>query len=110
MANPASIPNPFDTGSAGIPAAAQPNSRSAPDSRRSARLLLDEQLAPLRIPALVLGALLIGLGVAALLPLRGWLRDYGAELVIAAYLQYMAIATTLEVWGLRLTRKGPRHR
>ncbi|WP_433755262.1 hypothetical protein [Nocardia sp. CA-135398] len=110
MANPASIPNPFDTSGVGIPAASQPNSRSAPDSSRPARVLLDEQLAPLRIPALVLGALLISLGVAALLPLRGWLHDYGAELVIAAYLQYMAIATTLEVWGLRLTRRGPRRR
>ncbi|MEV4235760.1 MULTISPECIES: hypothetical protein [unclassified Nocardia] len=110
MANSASVPNPFETGGTGIPAAAQPNSRSAADTGRPARALLDEQLAPLRIPALVLGALLICLGVAALLPLRGWLHDYGGELVIAAYLQYMAMATTLEVWGLRMTRKGPRRR
>ncbi|MEV2225613.1 hypothetical protein AB0E01_37935 [Nocardia vinacea] len=106
MANPASISNPFETGGIGSPAASQPSSRTAADSARSTRVLLDEQLAPLRIPARVLGALLICLGVVALLPLRGWLHDYGAELVIAAYLQYMAIATTLEVWGLR--RKGPR--
>ncbi|WP_157124054.1 hypothetical protein [Nocardia pseudovaccinii] len=110
MANPASIPNPFETRRTGSPAASQPGPRSATGSARSARVLLDEQLAPLRIPALVLGALLICLGVAALLPLRGWLHDYGAELVIAAYLQYMAIATTLEVWGLRMTGKGPRRR
>lgn len=110
MANPASIPNPFEARGTGGPAASQPSSRAAADSARSARVLRDEQLAPLRIPALVLGALLICLGVAALLPLRGWLHDYGGELVIVAYLQYMAIATTLEVWGLRMTRKGPRRR
>ncbi|MFI6368157.1 hypothetical protein ACIBG0_36090 [Nocardia sp. NPDC050630] len=107
MADSASIPNPFNTGG---PTASQPNSRSATDSGRPARALLDEQLAPLRIPALVLGALLICLGLVALLPLRGWLHDYGAELVIAAYLQYMAIATTLEVWGLRRPTKGRRRR
>ncbi|MGY4098997.1 hypothetical protein ACW2Q0_05450 [Nocardia sp. R16R-3T] len=108
MANPASIPNSFETGGTGIRATSQPTSRTAADSARSA--LLDEELAPLGIPAVVLGTLLICLGVAALLPLRGWLHDYGGWLVIAAYLQYMAIATTLELWGLRVTRKGLRRR
>ncbi|MEV5833292.1 hypothetical protein [Nocardia sp. NPDC052112] len=110
MANPASIPNSFDRVGTGISAASQSGSRTAADSARSAHALLDEQLAPLRTPALVLGTLLICLGVVALMPLRGWLNDYGTWLVIAAYLQYMAIATTLEVWGLRMTRKGPRRR
>lgn len=109
MAIPTSVPNSFETAGTGVPAASTPSSRSA-DPARSARALLDEQLAPLRIPALVVGALLICLGVAALLPLRGWLHDYGGWLVIAAYLQYMAMATTLEVWGVRLTRKGQRRR
>ncbi len=110
MATPASIPNSFKTVGTGIPAASRPSSRTAADSPRSAHDLLDEQLAPLRIPAVVLGTLLICAGVAALLPLRAWLHDYGGWLVIVAYLQYMAMATTLELWGLRMTRKGLRRR
>ncbi|MEV6138434.1 hypothetical protein AB0L63_20710 [Nocardia sp. NPDC051990] len=106
MAIRTSIPNSFETIDTGVPAA-RPSSRAA-DPARSTRAVLDEQLAPLRIPALVVGALLICLGVVALLPLPGWLHDYGSWLVIAAYLQYMAMATTVEVWGLRMSRKSRR--
>lgn len=62
---------------------------------------LDAQLAPLRIPALVLGVVLLALGVVALVPMRAWSRDYGAPLVIIAYLQYLGVAATVAWWGLR---------
>lgn len=103
MATPAYAPNLFGTVDGGV--AATPRPKYAADPTRSVRGL-DEQLAPLRIPALVLGTLLICLGVAALVPLRAWLHDYGGWLVVAAYLQYMGIAVTLGVWGLRTTRRG----
>lgn len=109
MAIPASMPSPFDTAGSGGPPAARSSRSATADPARSARGF-DEQLAPLRIPALVLGALMICLGLLALLPLRAWLRDYGAWLVIAAYLQYLGVAATLEIWGLRMTAKGGRAR
>ncbi|MGW4720824.1 hypothetical protein [Nocardia sp. NPDC004260] len=68
---------------------------------------LDAQLAPLRIPALVLGVVLLALGVVALVPMRAWSRDYGAPLVIIAYLQYLGVAATVAWWGLH---KAGRHR
>ncbi|MFE7740775.1 hypothetical protein [Nocardia sp. NPDC057455] len=109
MAIPASIPNRFDTAGTGVSAAARSSRSAAADSAGSVRGF-DEQLAPLRIPALVLGTLMICLGIVALLPLRAWLHDYGAWLVIAAYLQYLGIAATLEIWGLRMTGRSTRHR
>ncbi|MEU2253470.1 hypothetical protein [Nocardia xishanensis] len=107
MTTSASLPNPFETARTGMPASSRPSLRTVPDTARSTRSL-DEQLAPLRIPALVLGTLLICLGVAALLPMRAWVHDYGGWLVIVAYLQYMAMASALEIWGLRMIRTGHR--
>ncbi|MFG3619302.1 hypothetical protein [Nocardia sp. NPDC047654] len=107
MAIPASMPSPFDRAGTGSLPAVRSSRGTTADPVRSTRGF-DEQLAPLRIPALVLGALMIFLGLVALLPLRGWLHDYGAWLVIAAYLQYLGVAVTLEIWGLRMTAKGGR--
>ncbi|MBF6300988.1 hypothetical protein IU459_26085 [Nocardia amamiensis] len=56
---------------------------------------------------MVLGAALLCIGLVALVPLRAWWHDYGGVLVVAAYLQYMALAGTLEIWGIRMTRKAP---
>lgn len=61
---------------------------------------------PLRIPALIVGLVLICLGLAALLWLHAWVRDYGSVLVAIAYAQYMTLASALEIWGLRLSRTG----
>ncbi len=82
-------------------------SRSSADRPAPSALGLDRQLAPLRKPALVLGAALLCIGLVALVPLRAWWHDYGGVLVVAAYLQYMALAGTLEIWGIRMTRKDP---
>ncbi|MEU7629745.1 hypothetical protein AB0C34_07120 [Nocardia sp. NPDC049220] len=66
---------------------------------------VDEDLAPLGVPAVVLGAMLIGGGLAALLLMTGWSRDYGSLLVIVAFVLYMSLAAALEVWGWRLIRR-----
>ncbi|WP_159851362.1 hypothetical protein [Nocardia sp. CY41] len=72
-----------------------------PGVRTPPRSGLDAQLAPLRIPAVVLGVGLLAAGVVALVPLRGWWRDYGGPLVVVAYLQYLGVAATVMWWGLR---------
>ncbi|WP_159851075.1 hypothetical protein [Nocardia sp. CY41] len=69
---------------------------------------LDAQLAPLRIPALVLGVVLLALGGVALVALRGWWRDFGGPLVIVAYLQYLGVAAAVAWWGLRRVRRHRR--
>ncbi len=110
MTTSASLPNPFETARTGMTSASRPSPRvTTSDTAWSARSRY-EQLAPLRIPALVLGTLLICLGVAALLPLRAWVHDYGGWLVIVAYVQYMTMATALEIWGLRMVRTGHRRK
>ncbi|WP_063049812.1 hypothetical protein [Nocardia arthritidis] len=109
MAIPASMPSSFDKAGTGVPPAARSSRSATADPARSPRGF-DEQLAPLRIPALVVGTLMICLGLVALLPLRAWLHDYGPWLVIAAYLQYLGIAAALAIWGLRMTARGGRAR
>ncbi|WP_174187381.1 hypothetical protein [Nocardia barduliensis] len=104
MAISAPIPGKAEPGVVGAIVGSLPGTGNNTDSGPSAHGL-DEQIAPLRIPALVLGALLMCTGVVALVLLPAWLRDYGGWLVIAAYLQYMGIGATLAVWGLRMTRK-----
>ncbi|WP_433195796.1 hypothetical protein ACQP1G_42395 [Nocardia sp. CA-107356] len=77
---------------------------SAPPASSDAGL--DDQLLPLRIPALVVGVVLICLGLAALGWLNAWVRDYGGILVVLAYVQYMTLASALEIWGLRMSRNS----
>ncbi len=62
-------------------------------------------IAPLGAPVLVLGVMLIGAGLAALLKVRSWSSDYG-WLVYVAYLLYMSLAGLSSVWGFRLTRNS----
>ncbi|WP_431970364.1 hypothetical protein [Nocardia sp. bgisy134] len=71
-----------------------PNSRGCKDD-----------IAPLGAPALVLGVLLIGAGIAALLRVRSWSRDYGS-LVYVAHFLYLSLAGSLSVWGFRLRRSS----
>ncbi|MGY1945987.1 hypothetical protein [Nocardia asiatica] len=103
MAISAPIPGKAEPGVVSAIVGSLPGTGGTTDPAPSAHGL-DEQIAPLRIPALVLGALLICTGMVALMPLQAWLRDYGGWLVAAAYLQYMGIGVTLVVWGLRKTR------
>ncbi|MEU2253468.1 hypothetical protein [Nocardia xishanensis] len=65
----------------------------------------NDDIAPLGAPALVLGVMLIGAGLAALLKIRNWSRDYG-WLVYVAYFLYMSLAGSSSVWGFRLTRNS----
>ncbi|MEV0032667.1 hypothetical protein [Nocardia sp. NPDC050793] len=62
----------------------------------------NDDIAPLGVPALVLGVMLAGAGFAALLKVRSWSRDYGC-LVYVAYILYISLAGSLSVWGFRLT-------
>jgi hypothetical protein len=69
---------------------------------------IDEDLAPLGVPALVVAIMLICAGLAAILPLRSWASDYCLVLVIAVYLLYilhMSLAGAMGMWGMRTIRK-----
>ncbi|MGY0498098.1 hypothetical protein ACWZHB_06330 [Nocardia sp. FBN12] len=59
----------------------------------------ESPIAPLAMPGLILGMLLLGLGMVGLLRLGDWSGDYGPVLVVLAYFLYMAAATSLALWG-----------
>ncbi|APE34298.1 hypothetical protein BOX37_10400 [Nocardia mangyaensis] len=69
------------------------------DRRVTANSAADSSIAPLAMPGLVLGLVLVGLGVAALLRLGDWAGNYGPVLVLVAYLIYVAAALRLLLWG-----------
>ncbi|MFG3621016.1 hypothetical protein [Nocardia sp. NPDC047654] len=50
---------------------------------------VDDDLAPLGVPAVVVGAVLLRLGLVASGSLSGWVHEYGL-LLIAVYTGYMA--------------------
>ncbi|MEV5838293.1 hypothetical protein [Nocardia sp. NPDC052112] len=100
------LPEPSDTPATAGPRPATRGTRSfrSPNPRCG-----NDDIAALGAPALVLGVILVVAGVAALLPARSWPRDYGVLLVVLAYAIYMSLASSLTVWGFRLTRR-PRAR
>lgn len=59
----------------------------------------ESDIAPLATPGLILGLILLGLGVTALLRLGDWAGNYGSVLVVLAYVLYMAAALRLVLWG-----------
>ncbi|MFD0363002.1 hypothetical protein ACFQZZ_16280 [Nocardia sp. GCM10030253] len=65
---------------------------------------IDDDLAPLGIPALALGLMLIGAGLAFLPLMRGWAGDYGPLMVCTAYILYLSLAVALSVWGAHRIR------
>ncbi|MFE7799600.1 hypothetical protein [Nocardia sp. NPDC057440] len=78
----------------------RPNTRpQLPPQRR-----IDDDLAPLGIPALTLGTILILTGLAALPLMNGWAGDYGPLMVYTAYLLYLSLTVALSVWGVRRIR------
>lgn len=67
--------------------------------RVTATSATESPIAPLAMPGLILGMLLLGLGAIGLLRLGGWSGDYGPVLVMLAYVLYMAAAVSLVFWG-----------
>jgi hypothetical protein len=59
----------------------------------------ESTIAPLATPGLILGVILLGLGMTALLRLGDWVGNYGSVLVVLAYILYMAAAVRLVIWG-----------
>ncbi|KAF0835745.1 hypothetical protein [Nocardia caishijiensis] len=80
----------------------EPNSNLSVTRRD--RRVADDSIAPLAIPSLVLGLVLVGLGLVALLRLGDWAASYGPELVMAAYALYMAAAGWLVLWSAATVR------
>ncbi|MGF0319362.1 hypothetical protein [Nocardia fluminea] len=60
---------------------------------------IESTIAPLAMPGLILGLILLGLGVTALVRLGDWVGNYGSVLVVLAYVLYMAAAIRLMLWG-----------
>ncbi|MFD6397766.1 hypothetical protein [Nocardia sp. NPDC060249] len=69
------------------------------DRSRRAATATESAIAPLAMPGLILGLVLLGLGVTALLRLDDWVSNYGSVLVVLAYVLYMAAAVRLVLWG-----------
>lgn len=70
-----------------------------PGGRVVATSTTESPVAPLATPALILGMILLGLGMAGLVRLGDWVGNYGPVLVALAYLLYMAAAVSLALWG-----------
>lgn len=66
-------------------------------------------IAPLAMPGLIIGLLLVGLGLAALVRLGDWVGDYGPVLVGLAYVLYLGAAGWLLCWGALTVRSLHRH-
>ncbi|MEV0063269.1 hypothetical protein [Nocardia sp. NPDC050718] len=79
------------------------------DGRVTASRPTESSLGPLGMPGLILGLLLLGLGIVALLRLGEWAGSYGPELVVLAYVLYMAAAAWLALWGAATVRSLHRH-
>ncbi|MEV6225691.1 hypothetical protein [Nocardia fluminea] len=67
--------------------------------RVDATSAIESTIAPLAMPGLILGLILLGLGVTALVRLGDWVGNYGSVLVVLAYVLYMAAAVRLVLWG-----------
>ncbi len=69
----------------------------------------DASMAPLAMPGLIIGLLLVGLGLAALVRLGDWVGDYGPVLVGLAYVMYLGAAGWLLCWSALTVRSLHRH-
>ncbi|MGS2810349.1 hypothetical protein [Nocardia sp. MW-W600-9] len=87
----------------------EPNSNLSVTKRDSRVATPAESIGPLGMPGLILGLALLGLGIAALLRLGDWAGSYGPELVVLAYVLYMAAAAGLAMWGAVIVRSLHRH-
>lgn len=69
-------------------------------------------LAPLGIPAIVLGAVLSAAAVAVADRVAAWGRDYGVALVLLAFTIHVSLAVGITVWGIGVRRslRAERHR
>ncbi len=67
--------------------------------RVTASSATESTLAPLAMPGLILGMLLLSVGMAGAVRLGDWSGDYGPVLVVLAYFLYMAAAASLALWG-----------
>ncbi|WP_280245613.1 hypothetical protein [Nocardia abscessus] len=65
---------------------------------------VDDDLAPLGVPAVVVGAVLLLVGFVASGSLRSWVHEYGL-LLIAVYTGYMVLAAALTGWGTHMIYK-----
>ncbi|WP_280296743.1 hypothetical protein [Nocardia abscessus] len=65
---------------------------------------VDDDLAPLGVPAVVVGAVLLLGGLTAAGLLSGWVHEYGL-LLIAVYTGYMVLAAALTGWGTHMIYK-----
>ncbi|MGW6700178.1 hypothetical protein [Nocardia sp. NPDC055049] len=72
--------------------------------RVSSTSAIESPIAPLAMPGLILGLILLGLGVVGLLRLSDWVGNYGSVLVVLAYFLYMAAAASLMLWGAATVR------
>ncbi|WP_406230738.1 hypothetical protein [Nocardia sp. NBC_01009] len=79
-------------------------SRASARSRLPQQRSIDDELAPLGIPALALGMMLIGTGLAFLPLMREWAGNYGPLMVCTAYILYLSLAIALSMWGVRRIR------
>ncbi|MGW6421770.1 hypothetical protein ACWF82_03755 [Nocardia sp. NPDC055053] len=79
------------------------------DRRVTAPTAAESPIAPLAMPGLIIGLVLVGLGLAALLRLGVWAGSYGPVLVLLAYVFYMAAAVRLALWGA-VTVRSLHHR
>ncbi|WP_336087460.1 hypothetical protein [Nocardia sp. SSK8] len=79
------------------------------DRRVTANPAAESPLTPLAMPGLLLGMVLLGLGIIAAVRLGDWTGDYGAPLVLLAYVFYMAAAARLVQWSA-VTVWAVRHR
>ncbi|MEV6426565.1 hypothetical protein [Nocardia sp. NPDC051463] len=81
-----------------------PNRASARSRRVLQQRRIDDELAPLGIPALALGMVLTCAGLALLPLMTGWAGDYGPLMVYTAYILYLSLTVALSVWGVRRIR------
>ncbi|MFE6924447.1 hypothetical protein ACFVAV_25715 [Nocardia sp. NPDC057663] len=83
----------------------EPNGNLSVTGRdRRASPAVESSIAPLAMPGLIIGLVLVVLGLAALLRLADWAGNYGPVLVILAYAFYMAAAVRLVQWGVVTVR------
>ncbi|MFF0546673.1 hypothetical protein ACWEVD_26550 [Nocardia thailandica] len=83
----------------------EPNSkRSYTDAPPHPQLAPVSDIAPLAVPAMVLGVLMLCLGAVGLTRIGGWIGDFGPVLVFLAGGLYVSAAAGLVLWGLFVRR------
>ncbi|MFQ6398766.1 hypothetical protein ACLMAJ_35675 [Nocardia sp. KC 131] len=78
--------------------------RASAHTRLPQQRRIDDDLAPLGIPALALGVMLTVAGLTVLPLMTEWAIDYGHVTVYTAYILYLTLTVALSVWGVRRIR------